>query len=36
MDEGDVLLVLWQKEFISEEVLKIMDDSINNLFGIRE
>ena len=25
-----------QKEFISEEVMKIMDDAVNNLFGIRE
>jgi len=28
--------LLIQKEFISEEVVKIMDDAVNNLFGIRE
>ena len=25
-----------QKEFISEEVMKIMDDAVNNLFSIKE
>lgn len=25
-----------QKEFISEEVTKILEDSVNNVFGIRE
>lgn len=28
--------LLFQKEFISEEVMKILDDAVNNLFGIRE
>jgi len=27
---------LAQKEFISEEVVKILEDSVNNLFGIKE
>lgn len=33
---GTYIMEYMQKEFISEEVIKILEDAVNNLFGIRE